>query len=32
MATEAGVAQAMYPEGGLSRDGRLSEPKLGLFD
>ena len=23
MATEAGVAQAMYPEGGLSRDGRL---------
>ncbi len=32
MATEAGVAQAMYPEGGLSRDGRLSDPKLGLFD
>jgi glycerol-3-phosphate O-acyltransferase len=32
MATEAGVAQAMYPEGGLSRDGRLGEPKLGLFD
>jgi glycerol-3-phosphate O-acyltransferase len=32
MATEAGVAQAMYPEGGLSRDGRLREPKLGLFD
>ena len=26
MATEAGVAQAMYPEGGLSRDGRLREP------
>jgi glycerol-3-phosphate O-acyltransferase len=22
----------MYPEGGLSRDGRLREPKLGLFD
>lgn len=32
MATEAGVAQAMYPEGDLSRDGRLREPKLGLFD
>ena len=32
MATEAGVAQAMYPEGGLSRDGKLREPKLGLFD
>lgn len=32
MATEAGVAQAMYPEGGLSRDGRLGDPKLGLFD
>jgi glycerol-3-phosphate O-acyltransferase len=32
MATEAGVAQAMYPEGGLSRDGRLGEPRLGLYD
>src|SRR5215471_16500704 len=32
MATEAGVAQAMYPEGGLSRDGSLRAPKLGLFD
>jgi glycerol-3-phosphate O-acyltransferase len=32
MATEAGVAQAMYPEGGLSRDGRLGKPRLGLFD
>jgi len=32
MATDAGVAQAMYPEGSLSRDGRLREPKLGLFD
>ena len=32
MATEAGVAQAMYPEGGLSRDGKLREPKLGLYD
>jgi glycerol-3-phosphate O-acyltransferase len=32
MATEAGVAQAMYPEGGLTRDGRLREPRLGLLD
>ncbi|MGL4490380.1 MAG: 1-acyl-sn-glycerol-3-phosphate acyltransferase [Rhizobiaceae bacterium] len=31
MATEAGVTQAMFPEGGLSRDGRLREPKLGLI-
>ncbi|MEO7135099.1 MAG: 1-acyl-sn-glycerol-3-phosphate acyltransferase [Vicinamibacterales bacterium] len=32
MATEGGVPQAIFPEGGLSRDGRLREPKLGLFD
>ncbi|HKV08457.1 MAG TPA: 1-acyl-sn-glycerol-3-phosphate acyltransferase [Thermoanaerobaculia bacterium] len=32
MATEAGVTQAVYPEGGLSRDGRLRPPKLGLLD
>jgi glycerol-3-phosphate O-acyltransferase len=32
MATEAGVAQAMYPEGGLTRDGALREPRLGLLD
>ena len=32
MATQEGVTQAVYPEGGLSRDGRLGEPKLGLFD
>ena len=32
MATEAGVTQAVYPEGGLSRDGRLRAPKLGLLD
>jgi glycerol-3-phosphate O-acyltransferase len=31
-ATEAGVAQAIYPEGGLSRDGRMREPKLGALD
>jgi glycerol-3-phosphate O-acyltransferase len=32
MATEGGVPQAMYPEGGLSVDGRLRAPKLGLLD
>ncbi|WP_416914505.1 MAG: 1-acyl-sn-glycerol-3-phosphate acyltransferase [Roseicyclus sp.] len=31
MATEAGVTQAVFPEGGLSRTGYLSRPKLGLF-
>ena len=31
MATESGVVQAMYPEGGLSRDGRLQRFKLGLI-
>lgn len=31
MATEGGVAQAMFPEGGLSRDGKLRPPKLGLL-
>ena len=30
MATAGGVVQAIYPEGGLSRDGRLREPRLGL--
>jgi len=32
MATEAGVTQAVYPEGRLSRDGRIGEPKLGAID
>ncbi len=32
MATAAGVTQAVFPEGGLSRDGRLREPKLGILD
>jgi glycerol-3-phosphate O-acyltransferase len=32
MATEAGVPQAVFPEGGLSRDGTLREPKLGVLD
>lgn len=32
MATEGGVPQAMYPEGGLTVDGALRPPKLGLLD
>lgn len=32
MATREGVTQAIYPEGGLSRDGALQPPKLGLLD
>lgn len=32
MATEAGVCQAVFPEGGLSLDGRLRAPKFGLLD
>ncbi len=32
MAIEAGVPQAVYPEGGLSTDGRLRPPRLGLLD
>ncbi|HEX4960719.1 MAG TPA: 1-acyl-sn-glycerol-3-phosphate acyltransferase [Thermoanaerobaculia bacterium] len=32
MATAAGVPQAVYPEGGLSRDGNLRPPKLGILD
>ena len=32
MAVEAGVPQAVYPEGGLSSDGRLRPPRLGLLD
>ena len=31
MATAAGVTQAVFPEGGLSRDGKLRPPKLGLL-
>jgi len=31
LATEGGVTQAIFPEGGLSRDGKLSVPKLGLL-
>ncbi len=32
MATREGVCQAVFLEGGLSRDGKLREPKLGLVD
>lgn len=32
MATRAGVCQAVFPEGGLTRDGCLREPKLGFLD
>ena len=31
MATQQGVTQAVFPEGGLSRDGELKPPKLGLL-
>lgn len=31
MATAAGVTQAVFPEGGLSRDGRLQPPRLGIL-
>lgn len=31
MATEGGVTQAMFPEGGLSLNGAPQEPKLGLL-
>ena len=31
MATDAGVTQAMFPEGGLSLTGGLAEPKMGLL-
>lgn len=32
LATKGGVVQVVYPEGRLSRDSRLGEPKLGLLD
>jgi len=32
MATKEGVCQAVFPEGRLSRDGRLQTPKLGVLD
>ncbi|MFM7533490.1 MAG: 1-acyl-sn-glycerol-3-phosphate acyltransferase, partial [Rubrivivax sp.] len=32
MATSAGVTQAMFPEGGLTMDGKLRPPRFGLLD
>jgi glycerol-3-phosphate O-acyltransferase len=32
MATQSGVCQAVFLEGGLSRDGKMGEPKLGFLD
>ena len=32
MATKEGVCQAVFLEGGLTRDGRLRPPKLGFID
>lgn len=32
MATEGRVVQAVFPEGKLSKDGRLGPPKIGLLD
>jgi len=32
MSTRAGVCQAVFLEGGLTRDGRLREPRLGFLD
>ncbi|ALO47057.1 1-acyl-sn-glycerol-3-phosphate acyltransferase [Pseudohongiella spirulinae] len=32
MATHSGVCQAVFPEGGLSRDGNMMEPKVGFLD
>ncbi len=32
MATEGGVTQAVFPEGGLTTDGRLRAPRFGLLD
>jgi glycerol-3-phosphate O-acyltransferase len=31
-ATESGICQAVFPEGGLSRDGNLRPPRMGLID
>ena len=32
LVTKNAVTQALFPEGGLSRDGRLRSPKIGLVD
>ena len=31
LSTAAGVAQAVFPEGGLTLDGRIAEPRLGIL-
>ena len=31
MATDAGTTQALFPEGGLTRTGRLQRPKVGIL-
>jgi len=32
MATRAGVCQAVFPEGGLTKNGTMREPRLGFMD
>ncbi len=32
MAVQGGVTQAFFPEGGLSLDGRIAKPKLGILN
>ena len=32
MATKEGVCQAVFPEGGLTKDGKIRPPKLGFLD
>lgn len=32
LATAGGVTQAVFPEGGLSLDGKIAQPKLGLLN
>ena len=32
MATQEGVCQAVFPEGGLTRDGKTQPPRLGILD
>jgi len=32
MATEAGVTQAVHPEGGLTKDGAMREQRFGVID
>lgn len=32
MAVEGGLTQVVFPEGGLSRNGKMREPKIGLLD